>query len=45
MAYDKSTDKKMGKNLNFTQWCDSWLITSGVNILEPIVKKDANDSI
>ena len=44
-AYDNSTQKKMGENFNFTSWGNSWLVTSGVNILEATVVKGANDSI
>jgi hypothetical protein len=28
----------MGSDFNFSDWCDSWLTTSGVNIIEPIVE-------
>ena len=33
----------MGNDFNFLNWCDSWLNTSGVNILEPVV--DYNDNM
>jgi len=35
----------MGKDFNFTDWCDSWLKTSGVNILEPVVEYNDDFSI
>lgn len=35
----------MGKDFNFKKWCDQWLLTSGVNILEPIVQYGPNDQI
>jgi aminopeptidase N len=27
----------MGPDFNFTEWCDTWLNTSGINILEPVI--------
>jgi aminopeptidase N len=36
-ACDQSGDKSMGADFNFTEWCDTWLKTSGINILEPVV--------
>jgi aminopeptidase N len=44
-AYNKSGDKSMGPDFNFKKWCDEWLLTSGVNILEPIVEYGPNDTI
>jgi len=35
----------MGQDFNFTEWCDSWLKSSGVNILEPIVQYNEDQSI
>jgi hypothetical protein len=35
----------MGKNFNFLTWCDEWLKTSGVNLLEPIVEYNKDRSI
>lgn len=35
----------MGDDFNFTDWCDSWLKTSGVNILEPVVEYNEDFSI
>lgn len=42
-AYDKSPSKGMGDNFDFKKWCDSWLITSGVNVLaaEPVFEAGA----
>ena len=34
----------MGPDFNFTDWCDTWLNTSGINVLEPVVEFDG-DSI
>ncbi len=44
-AYDNSKNKSMGDDFNFTEWSDSWLTTSGVNILEPIVEYNDDQSI
>lgn len=35
----------MGEDFHFTEWCDSWLKTSGVNILEPVVEYNEDGSI
>lgn len=35
----------MGKDFNFNEWCDSWLKTSGVNILEPAIEYNDDFSI
>ena len=37
-AYESSGDKSIGENFNLTQWCDTWLKSSGINILEPIIE-------
>ena len=44
-AYERSTHKTMGDDFNFKEWCDSWLATSGINILEPVVEYNADKSI
>ena len=44
-AYNMSPHKTMGKDFNFKSWCDQWLRSSGVNILEPIVEYGENDEI
>ena len=44
-AYDQSGDKSMGDDFNFTDWCDTWLKTSGVNILEPVVEYNDDFSV
>lgn len=44
-AYDQSGDKSMGEDFNFTEWCDSWLKSSGVNILEPVVEYNDDSSV
>jgi len=35
----------MGKDFDFKEWCNSWLQTSGVNTIEPIVEFNADNSI
>jgi len=35
----------MGKDFKFREWCDSWLKTSGVNTVEPIIEFNADHSI
>ena len=35
----------MGDDFNFTEWCDSWLKTSGVNILEPVIDYNEDFSV
>ena len=37
-AYQRSGDTSLGANFNLAEWCDTWLLTSGVNTLEPIVE-------
>ena len=32
-AYEQDGDQSMGEGFNFTEWCDTWLTTSGINIL------------
>jgi len=44
-GWDESGDKSMGEDFNFTEWCDSWLFTSGVNILETVVEYNDDESI
>lgn len=31
--------------MSIEEWCDQWLNTSGVNILEPIVEWNENNSV
>jgi hypothetical protein len=35
----------MGKDFNFTDWCETWLTTSGVNVIESIVEYNQDNSI
>ena len=44
-AWDESKNTSMGDDFNFTDWCDTWLKSSGVNILEPEVKYNEDFSI
>ena len=41
-AYESSENKSMGPDFNFTDWCDTWLNTSGINVLEPVVEFDGD---
>lgn len=44
-AYKESGNEKLGKDFDFLEWCDEWLTTSGVNILEPELKFKPDGSI
>ena len=44
-AYKQSGDKTMGEGFNFLEWSDSWLQTSGVNILEPVIEYNEDSSV
>jgi aminopeptidase N len=44
-AFEKSGNKSMGEDFNFTEWCDTWLKTSGINILEPVVEYNDDSSV
>lgn len=44
-AFEKSGDTSMGPDFNFPDWCEQWLNSSGVNILEPEVEYNADGSI
>lgn len=35
----------MGKNFDFLKWCDSWLLTSGINTIEPISEYNKDGSL
>ncbi len=35
----------MGEKFNFLNWCDSWLLTSGINTIEPITEYNPNGSL
>ena len=37
-AYEESGDKSMGEGFKLSEWCNTWLKSSGVNILEPVVE-------
>jgi len=41
----ESNNKSLGENFSLVQWCDEWLTTSGVNILEPIVEYDDQNKL
>lgn len=43
--FDRSKGKSMGPKFNFTAWSDSWLTTSGINTLEPVIKYNQDESI
>ena len=36
-AYKQSGDKSLGADFDLAEWCDTWLNTSGINVLEPIL--------
>lgn len=36
-AYEQSPDKTLGQDFSLQKWCDEWLTSSGINIIEPIV--------
>lgn len=44
-AYVESGDKSMGEDFNLTNWCNTWLKSSGINILEPVVEHNEDGSI
>lgn len=44
-AWEQSGNQSMGPDFNFIEWCDYWLKTSGVNILEPVVEYNDDFSI
>ena len=35
----------MGVDFDFNEWCEIWLTTSGINIIEPIVEYNEDSSI
>ena len=37
-AYRQSGEKSLGEGFDVSDWCDSWLNTSGINIIEPVVE-------
>lgn len=44
-AFVENGDQSLGEGFSLNEWCDSWLTTSGVNILEPIVELNENGSV
>lgn len=44
-AWVESGNKLMGDDFNLTTWCDTWLKSSGVNILEPVVEFNEDGSL
>jgi hypothetical protein len=36
-AWTQSGDQSLGDDFNLSRWCDEWLTSSGINILEPVV--------
>ena len=44
-AWQSSGNHSMGSDFNLTNWCDTWLKSSGSNILEPIVELSADGSL
>jgi len=39
-AWKESGDKSLGPDFSLTRWCDEWLNSSGINILEPIISTE-----
>ena len=37
-AFIESGDTSLGADFDFSQWCDTWLMSSGINILEPVIE-------
>lgn len=35
----------MGPNFDFKTWCDSWLLSSGVNLLQPVIEYNDDQTI
>jgi aminopeptidase N len=44
-AWQASGNQSMGSDFNLTNWCDTWLKSSGINILEPIVELNADGTL
>ena len=44
-VYEQNKDKSMGEKFNFLNWCDPWLLTSGINTIEPITEYNLNGSL
>jgi len=45
-AFEAKGDKTLlGQDFSLSEWCDTWLTTSGVNILEPVVEFSASGVI
>ena len=42
---EQGGNKLLGENFDLIEWCDSWLTTSGVNVVEPIVTYKEDGSI
>lgn len=36
-AWTESGDQSLGADFNLQRWCDEWLTSSGINIIEPII--------
>ena len=44
-AYRESGDVSLGPNFDFTAWCDTWLMSSGVNSFEPVIERGADGKL
>lgn len=44
-AWKESGNTSMGADFNLSHWCDTWLKSSGVNILEPVVELGEGGSL
>lgn len=44
-AFLELTPNKYGPDFDFSEWCESWLVSSGVNIIEPICEYSADGKL
>lgn len=44
-AWEASGNKSMGETFKLADWCDTWLNSSGVNIIEPVMSHDADGNL
>lgn len=44
-AFEASNNESMGAGFDLIEWCDSWLNTSGINFLEPVVEYEESGAI
>jgi len=44
-AWKASGNTSMGAEWSLTDWCDTWLKSSGINIIEPVVDLNSDGSV